>query len=88
METSKMDISPELREKAKMCKSPEEVLELAKKEGLKLSEEDLASVSGGHRAEWQYKLKEHHDGDSREGVDPALAHEDFANGIVDGGEDW
>ena len=33
--------------KAKACKSQEELLELAKKEGFELSEEQLAAVSGG-----------------------------------------
>ena len=41
------DISPELREKAMACQTPEELLALAKREGYKLSEEELASVSGG-----------------------------------------
>jgi predicted ribosomally synthesized peptide with nif11-like leader len=41
------DISPELREKAKACQTPEEMLALAKKEGYKLSEEDLEAISGG-----------------------------------------
>ena len=41
------DLSPELREKAMACKTPEELLALAKKEGYKLSEEELASVAGG-----------------------------------------
>ena len=72
------DLSPELREKAKACTSPEEVLELAKREGVKLSEEELETVSGGG---WSGSY-----GDSREGVDPGLAHEDFVNGAVDGGE--
>jgi len=42
-----MDLSPELREKAMACKTPEEMLALAKAEGYKLSEEELAAVSGG-----------------------------------------
>lgn len=41
------DLSPELREKVKACNSPEELLALAKQEGYKLSEEELAAVSGG-----------------------------------------
>ena len=40
-------LSPELREKAKACQTPEEMLALAKAEGYKLSEEELAAVSGG-----------------------------------------
>ena len=42
-----MNLSPELREKARACKTPEEMLALAKAEGYKLSEEELAAVSGG-----------------------------------------
>lgn len=47
MDFKDMDISPELREKAKACTSPEELMELARREGYKLSEEELAAVSGG-----------------------------------------
>lgn len=47
MDFNNLDISPELREKAKACTSPEELFALAKKEGLKLSEKDLEAVSGG-----------------------------------------
>ena len=47
MKLEDIDISPELREKAKECTSPEELLALAKKEGYKLSEEELEAVSGG-----------------------------------------
>lgn len=41
------NISPELKEKAKVCKTPEEILALAKKEGYKLSEGELEGVAGG-----------------------------------------
>ncbi|MBQ9000994.1 MAG: Nif11-like leader peptide family natural product precursor [Eggerthellaceae bacterium] len=47
MDLENLDISPELREKAKACKSPEELLALAKTEGYRLSEEELEAVSGG-----------------------------------------
>ena len=47
MDFKNMDLSPELREKAKECKTPEELLALAKKEGYKLSDEEMAAVSGG-----------------------------------------
>jgi hypothetical protein len=40
-------LSPELREKAKACQTPEELLALAKKEGYKLSDEEMEAVSGG-----------------------------------------
>ncbi len=47
MDFKDMNISPELREKAKACKTPEEVLELAKKEGYKVSDAEMEAVSGG-----------------------------------------
>ena len=47
MKLEDIDISPELREKAKECTSPEELLALAKKEGYKLSEAEIEAVSGG-----------------------------------------
>ena len=46
------DISPELREKAKACKTPEELLALAKQEGYNLSDEDMEVVSGG--VDWSF----------------------------------
>lgn len=42
------NLTPELREKAKSCKTPEEVFALAKEEGYELSEEELSAVSGGN----------------------------------------
>ena len=47
MDLENMDISPELRDKAKACKTPEELLALAKSEGYKLSEAEMEAVSGG-----------------------------------------
>lgn len=44
------DLSPELREKALECKSREELAELAKNEGVELSDEQLESLSGGEAA--------------------------------------
>lgn len=41
------DLSPELREKVKACKSSEELFALAKSEGHKLTEDELASIAGG-----------------------------------------
>ena len=41
------DISPEIKAKAKECKTPEEILALAKEAGYKLSNEELEAVSGG-----------------------------------------
>ena len=42
-----LTISDELREKAKACKTPEELLALAKAEGYKLSDAEMEAVSGG-----------------------------------------
>ena len=44
------DLSAEVLEKAKACKTPEDILALAKAEGYELSEEELEAVSGGE--EW------------------------------------
>ncbi len=41
------DLSPELQEKAKACKTPEDIIKLAKEEGYELSEDELESISGG-----------------------------------------
>lgn len=41
------DISPELKEKTLACKTPEEVLTLAKNAGYKLSDDELRAISGG-----------------------------------------
>lgn len=40
-------LAPELREKAKACKTPEDIMALAKEEGYMLSDDELANVSGG-----------------------------------------
>ena len=47
MDLENLDISPELREKAKACKTPEELLALAKREGYKLSDAEMEAVAGG-----------------------------------------
>lgn len=41
------DISPELREMAKSCKSIDELKELCKKMGASLSKEKLEAIAGG-----------------------------------------
>ena len=41
------DLTPQLKEKAIACKTPEELLALAEDEGIELTDEELASVSGG-----------------------------------------
>ena len=47
MNIDDMDLSPELREKTKTCKTPEEMLALAKTEGYELSDEELEGIAGG-----------------------------------------
>ena len=41
------DLSPELKEKALACKTPEELLALAKTEGIDLTNDQLDTISGG-----------------------------------------
>ena len=41
------DLSPDLQERAKGCKSAEDILALAKDEGYEFSDDELESVSGG-----------------------------------------
>jgi predicted ribosomally synthesized peptide with nif11-like leader len=41
------NLSEETRAKLVAAKTPEEILAIAKSEGIKLSEEDLEAVSGG-----------------------------------------
>ena len=45
------DLTPEQQAKAKACKTPEDILALAKEEGFELSDEQLQEVSGGG-ADW------------------------------------
>lgn len=41
------ELNPNLQEKARACKTAEELLALAKSEGLQLSDDDLDAISGG-----------------------------------------
>ena len=41
------DLTPEQKKKLDACKSPEEVLALAKEEGVELTEEQLDQITGG-----------------------------------------
>lgn len=41
------DIPEQLMDEARKCKTPEELLDLAKREGVELSEEQLEGISGG-----------------------------------------
>ena len=46
------DLTPELREKARACKTPEEMLALAQEEGYDLSDEEIEAISGGSEGFW------------------------------------
>lgn len=46
------DLTPEQQEKARACKTPEDILALAKEEGIELSDEELSAVSAGATACW------------------------------------
>lgn len=41
------DLDPKLQERARACKTPEELVELARNEGVTLTEEQIERVSGG-----------------------------------------
>lgn len=41
------DLTPEQQEKARACKTPEEVLALAQEDGIELTDEQIEAVSGG-----------------------------------------
>ena len=45
------ELSPEMHKKARECKTPEEVLSLAREQGFELSDEQLQAVSAG--AKWR-----------------------------------
>ena len=46
------DLTPEQQEQVKACKTPEEMLEVAKSIGYKLSDEEIDAISGG--GFWDY----------------------------------
>ena len=50
------NLSEETRAKLVAAKTPEEILEIAKSEGIKLSEEELEMVSGGNAWTENYTL--------------------------------
>ena len=41
------EVTPELKERARACKTVDELLELAKQEGIELSDDELEGISGG-----------------------------------------
>ena len=46
------DLTEEQKEKALACKTPEELFELAKSEGVELGEEELDAINGGMVSGW------------------------------------
>ena len=46
------DLSPELQAKVNTCKTPEDILALAKSEGYELSDEELTEVTGAGSFAW------------------------------------
>ena len=50
------DLTPEQQEKARACKTPEDILALAKEEGYELSEDELSSIAGGGEYEDEWDL--------------------------------
>lgn len=50
-------LTPEQQEKAKACQTPEDILELAKEEGITLSDEELDQISGG-KGKWAHETCE------------------------------
>ena len=42
------DLTPEQQEKAKACRTAEDILALAKEEGYELSDTELESIAGGY----------------------------------------
>ena len=51
------NLSPEVREKALACETPEELLSLAKEEGYELTDGQLEAISGG--LEWGKDCSNH-----------------------------
>ena len=50
------NLPDELKEKAKACETPSELLALMQKEGHELSDEQLEMVSGGFESGWTSML--------------------------------
>ena len=46
------DLTQEILEKAQACKTPEEILALAKQEGYDLSDDELEATAGGEVLGW------------------------------------
>ena len=53
------DLSPDLKEKARACRTAEELLELAKEEGMDIPDEVLDGIAGGWCDEAEWKCQAH-----------------------------
>ena len=49
------DLPPDQQAKARACKPPEDLLEMAQEEGYELSDEELNAISGGWHVCWDQK---------------------------------
>ena len=58
------DLSPEMQEKARACKTPEDIIALAAAEGYELSEEELDGITGGVCWQINDDLSQSHPGQS------------------------
>lgn len=58
------DLSPEMQEKARACKTPEDIIALAAAEGYELSEEELDGITGGVCWQINEDLPQSHSGQS------------------------
>ena len=50
------NLSDELKEKAKQCKTMDELMELVEKEGIELPDDVLDAVAGGYCAKCPYEI--------------------------------
>ena len=48
------ELSQELKDKSRACKTPEEVLALAQEEGIALNDEELDQIAGG-KGKWAHE---------------------------------
>ena len=47
LESRYNNLSDEVKEKARACRTPEEIVALARKEGFELTDEELEGIAGG-----------------------------------------
>ena len=76
------DLTSEQKEKVKACTSPEEMLELARKEGYELTDEQLEGIAGG----WRTPCPGQNFGDTRDDIHESMVPEAFMSGEIRGDE--